>query len=311
MKKIKTVLYNHKRLIIVSLLGIYAFIGVTAFAQDDSYNVLSPLPGTTIGGCDSSSSGSFFDGCSTDLEHYLPGLFNLSIGVGAVAAFVVLTIYGLEYMLTDSLLQKGKARAMVENALWGLGLVIFAYAILFTINPNLLNGKLTLVTPGAVSGGGNNPTGATGGLNWANPCADSNSDLCKSETLNRSILRAGNVSVPQSYCNGSQQSGCTDVANLTSNALRGTTGLQSTCGCVVVTGATEHQAFNTVDMQANDKLNTFLTGSATISTPPSQPITKIINTDNGPLTVTFTYEVKNQQTGSVTSTGNHWHVSFP
>src|SRR4051812_5179194 len=54
----------------------------------DEYTLLSPLPGTTnTEGCTGST-------CKTSLEKYLPGIFNLSIAVGAGAAFVVLTIYG-------------------------------------------------------------------------------------------------------------------------------------------------------------------------------------------------------------------------
>ncbi len=97
----------------------------TAYALDD-YTPITPLPGLQ------NNAG------KTNLETYIPGLFRLSIGIAAVMAFVMITVGGIVYATSDSLTNKSEGRRLIENALWGLLLVIGAYAILNTINPNIL-----------------------------------------------------------------------------------------------------------------------------------------------------------------------------
>lgn len=118
----------------------------TIYALDD-YTVLAPLPGITK------------SGDTTDLQTYLPAIFNLSIGIGAVLAFVMITFGGIMYATSDSITGKNDGRKYVEDAIWGLILVIGAYAILFTINPDTLKFSLNPDTPGIA-----NTTQSTGTL---------------------------------------------------------------------------------------------------------------------------------------------------
>jgi hypothetical protein len=132
----------------------------TSYALE--YTVLAPLPGTTI--CDTGP-----DCDKAELSTYLPGLFNFAIGVAAVMAFAMITYGGILYMTTDAIGQKSEGRKRIENAITGLVLVLGAYIILYTINPDILNFNLTLepieATQKADGGGieiGNTYTGCQG-----------------------------------------------------------------------------------------------------------------------------------------------------
>ena len=291
---------------------------VFAQAGSQQYTVLAPLPGTDVesDNCTPAADGT---GCTSTLSKYLPGLFNLLIGVGAVAAFVVITIYGLELMLSDSLSTKMNAKAMLENALWGLGLIIFAYVILYTINPNLLNGNLNVAPPtvaspsasGAVTAGGATACG-TGCIGRIDPCLDPNSTACTTNNTDRTALQAANVQILPT-CYSGDPSQCLNLANVSTATVNTTIALQQTCGCSIsVTGGTEHQPANALDMSATSGLNQYLVGSNTVNVLAlGAPIQKTINGQ----TVTFTYETAGQVSnlaggGTVTASGDHWHVTF-
>ena len=103
-------------------------------AQSKEYTVLAPLPGTTIAG----------DPTKASLESYIPGLFNLIIGLAAVLAVGWIIWGGIEYITTDSWNGKQEGKNRIWNAVIGLFIVITSWLILFTINPNLLNLNLNI-----------------------------------------------------------------------------------------------------------------------------------------------------------------------
>lgn len=113
------------------------------------YTVLAPLPGTT--NCSNNTinqtSNNSATQCKTDFSTYLPAAFNLAIGLAGVLAFTMITYGGFRYMTSDALTGKEEGRGIIENALWGLLLVIGAYVILYTINPQILAFTLQLPTP--------------------------------------------------------------------------------------------------------------------------------------------------------------------
>ncbi len=289
------------------LCGMLIFIGSFTFvyAEQTPYSVLAPLPGTNAEStnCVPKPDGT---GCTSDLGKYLPGLFNIVIGVGAIAAFVVITLYGLELMLTDSLVTKQNAKGMIENALWGLGLIIFAYVILYTINPNLIAGNLNISTPKISAGVGG---GMIASSPYPNPCAGGvSSTRCVSDTTNRQQLTSNTGIKVANACDGIKASGCTNLDGVTQKAILGTLELQRQCSCVTITGATEHQPGNMIDMASNPTLNSYITSGPI---PPANPIDKTLNGQK----VTFTFEKKGDVStliggGTVTASGDHWHVNF-
>ena len=96
-------------------------------------------------------------------EQYLPFLFDLLIGVSALLAIVMIVVGGITYMTSDVFSQKSHGKETITNALWGLLLVISAYMILYTVNPDLL--KFRLSFPMINNPGWQAPVGGSGS-NW-------------------------------------------------------------------------------------------------------------------------------------------------
>ena len=135
----------------------------------DKYTPLAPLPGTTNE-----------DG-KTDLQTYIPGIFKLAIGIASVLAVLMIIIGGVEYITTDAIQGKSDGKARIQNALWGLVLVLVSWILLYTINPKLtvfdLNVKKTTVNTDSNVDTGNNPYinegGSTTGLEQNNASSSS------------------------------------------------------------------------------------------------------------------------------------------
>jgi len=134
MKKISKTLIR-----LLTLLILMFSVFTTVYAQLPDYNLLAPLPGTEKTGCAKPP--------CTDLQTYIPGLINWSMGVAAVMAFVVIVGGGIIYMTSDAIQGKTQGREWGERAIWGLLLVIGAWVILNTINPQILNFTLTIPRP--------------------------------------------------------------------------------------------------------------------------------------------------------------------
>ena len=73
------------------------------------------------------------------LEHTLLGyVFNFGLAIAVVLALVMIIWGGIEYMTTDSWEGKNDGKTRIQNALYGLGLALASYLILYTINPCLV-----------------------------------------------------------------------------------------------------------------------------------------------------------------------------
>lgn len=150
----------YKKIILLSLLTLAILPITNIHAQVGDYVPLAPLPGIETPE-------------STRLQSYLPAIFNLSIGVAAALAFIMITFGGIVYATSDSITLKSDGKNYIENALWGLLLVLGAYAILYTINPKILSFNLSIdsisiststptVTSGPGGGASTNGTGCQG-----------------------------------------------------------------------------------------------------------------------------------------------------
>ncbi len=100
---------------------------------------------------------------TTTLSEYLPAVFNLSIGIAAALAFVMITFGGIMYATTDAISGKETGKKYITDAIWGLLLVIGAYAILWTINPRILEFDLRINRPVQTAGGSAGGTVVGGG----------------------------------------------------------------------------------------------------------------------------------------------------
>lgn len=118
---------------IIILGGTFHFVsagGVSGTWEDESggsnsYIPLAPLPGTMD------------DKGQVNLNTYIPGIFNLVIGIAGVLAVLMVVIGGVEYMTTDAIGGKSEGKERINNALWGLLLVLVSWILLHTINPKL------------------------------------------------------------------------------------------------------------------------------------------------------------------------------
>ncbi len=215
---------------VVLIVGIILFANTTLALG--KYTVLTQLPGVEA---------------TTDLPTYLPAMFRLSIAIAAGMAFVMITFGGITYATSDAINSKNDGKAYIENALWGLGLVIGAYVILNTINPKILNFDLSVPQPEFKKGETvviatpSTPDSGSGSkLPWYPLSAE---DLKMEETLRQQLKEksGGRVTVNAEPCKETNKtSGCTNLVGLTENAEYGVLFLQSSCKCNIrITGGTE------------------------------------------------------------------------
>ncbi|MFZ2205677.1 MAG: L,D-transpeptidase family protein [Minisyncoccia bacterium] len=108
---------------------------------DTTYTPLASLPG--LEKFDSAKANSFGD--------YLNILIRLFIGICAVLAMIMIVIGGIEYMTSEISGHKEEGKERITNAIFGLIIALGAYALLFTINPQLLDVSLSGVPQAIIS----------------------------------------------------------------------------------------------------------------------------------------------------------------
>ncbi len=91
--------------------------------------------------------------------------FKVMITLGALLAVGTLVYSGIAYMLSSSPLETmGEAKKRMQSALWGLLILLGAWLLLNTINPQLLVFDLTI--PGSEAAGPN-PSGVNAAVGEA------------------------------------------------------------------------------------------------------------------------------------------------
>ncbi|MBP9711600.1 MAG: D-alanyl-D-alanine carboxypeptidase family protein [Candidatus Pacebacteria bacterium] len=103
--------------------------------KDNFYYPLAPL---TLDGTD----GKFDPSQKNALGAYLNMMMKLIIGLASVMAVVMIVIGGVEYMTSDLVFSKESAKQRISEAVLGLLVALGAYALLNTINPDLLQTDL-------------------------------------------------------------------------------------------------------------------------------------------------------------------------
>lgn len=111
---------------IVFLLALLVFLGAaySAFA----YELIVPIPGPGN------------PGGKTDISsptEYVKNIYTFGLGFGALLAILMIVIGGIQYTVSESVGKKEDAKSRIESALLGLGLLLAAFIILRTINPDL------------------------------------------------------------------------------------------------------------------------------------------------------------------------------
>ncbi len=117
--------------------------GSTTTYQPTAYTLLAPLPDPY----NNSQLLNTFD--PTDdkaLGKYLNLIIKLIIGLSAVMAVVMIVIGGIEYMTSELISGKEAGRERMLHAVLGLLIALGAWALLNTINPDLLESEVEIPT---------------------------------------------------------------------------------------------------------------------------------------------------------------------
>ena len=88
------------------------------------------------------------DNAASNFNQYINQLYFVSISIAALLAVIKIIIGGVKWMLTDVVTQKSDAKNDIRSALLGLLLIIAAFLILNTINPQLTNLNVLQSAPG-------------------------------------------------------------------------------------------------------------------------------------------------------------------
>ncbi len=114
-----------------------------------SYHLLAPLPGLSVlmdpDLCaEKKAKGEVPANAICDVNGFLDFAFKLMIGLAAVILVIRLMIEGYKILTTDVPFIAASAKGNFFSALLGLLLALSAYLILNTINPKLVNNKITI-----------------------------------------------------------------------------------------------------------------------------------------------------------------------
>jgi hypothetical protein len=115
-----------------------------AQAVDNTYSVLSPLPGTG-------------NEVNTDEPGtYLQTMYQVAVALAAILAVVMLVVGGFQYMTSEAFNTKEQAKTRIWGAIGGLLLILASWLILNVVNPELLKfdfGNLRSGIQDSVQGG--------------------------------------------------------------------------------------------------------------------------------------------------------------
>ena len=106
-------------------------------SSGSGFTALAPIPGLT-----DQSSTSVIN--STSLALFFNNLYKYLIGLAAVLAVIMIIWGGLEYSTQDSISGKGAGKERIQQAIFGLVLVLSPYLVFSIINPSILNLSLNL-----------------------------------------------------------------------------------------------------------------------------------------------------------------------
>lgn len=271
--------------------------------KDTKYVLLAPLPcpaGTF--NCDENGQLTTYNfGGSTPIGSYLNIMIRIFIGLCAVLAMVMIVVGGVEYMMSELISSKESGKQKITGAVFGLILALSSWALLNTINPDLLNTDSTNLTDVTVVVNISdevpqtyNPTtkqyknGAIFGTNWQAIAGKANG-LPAFASLNNAGRECVTVG----------ENGCTSTAGLDTTPLYTIHNRCNSCQLVVTggtefwkhggeSGSTTHNMNSaTIDIRTDSILNGYIAGN--------KPLIKFTRYSNGD-GLDYYYE------------GNHWHI---
>jgi len=113
---------------LILLLSVKTVMAVSATTPRQGYTPLEPGFFGDMG----------YAASTPNLKAFLGLVFSFGIAIAAALAVVMIAWGGIQYMTTDSWSGKEDGKGKIENALYGLGLALISWLILYTINPTLV-----------------------------------------------------------------------------------------------------------------------------------------------------------------------------
>jgi len=133
-------------LILITLVGFSSPVVQVNAQSTTSYQLLAPLPQL----CPNGSSAT--DKCTVPttngLGAYLNPMIKIFIALCAVLSVIMIVVGGIEYMTSELAHSKEAGKERIMQAILGLLIALGSWALLNTINPDLLNSEFN---PGAVN----------------------------------------------------------------------------------------------------------------------------------------------------------------
>lgn len=130
--------------IFVPLFGIHAEQTTPPTNMGTGYTLLAPLPCPPDGADCEGGQFKTFKFNSSALSGYLNIMIKIIIGIAGVLAVLMIVIGGIEYMGSELISSKEAGKDRIQNALLGLLIALGAWALLNTINGNLLNSDVKI-----------------------------------------------------------------------------------------------------------------------------------------------------------------------
>ena len=136
--------YNSKSEVFAFLIlfSVFYFLFSGAVFAAEGYKLevpLPPLPGTSDPGA--------------GIAQYIQYLYVFAIALAGFLALGAMVYGGLQYVLAAGNVAKVEdAKDIITQALWGLGLILVAYLLLRTINPDLVSLKTPSLEPPTIKG---------------------------------------------------------------------------------------------------------------------------------------------------------------
>lgn len=168
---------------------------------------------------------------NNSLVDLLTSVFNFGIAAAVALALIMIIRGGIIKMTTDSWQGQDEAKSIIENAIYGLGLALISYLVLYTINPCLVmftdkgacNNKLLFLPKS------NNTPLTNAGVTGR---------TVDTARLHNSLLLQ-NIRVSSSNNCYDNALGCTDLVDLPQGAINGLNSLSTAGADIIITGGAE------------------------------------------------------------------------
>lgn len=102
--------------------------GLSNTGSSNTYKLLAPL-------------GKFTEVKTDNIGEYFNKFFKIAIGLAGVLAVIMIVVGGVQWMGSESIFGKTEGKKRVTQAILGLLIALGSYALLNTINPDLLGTK--------------------------------------------------------------------------------------------------------------------------------------------------------------------------